>query len=105
MRGVGLESELGGRLVEGLLDIAAVACCMCISLKLKSALEPLPNSPKHVLLPPVVRTHQSSGVVWPSETGPYRVSFQFSSVRMFSFMLPALASAAAMGSWRPGLGM
>lgn len=98
-RGIRHESKLGGRLVEDLLNVVAAAWDLT-SDRANDAegMEQISIVPKHVLLPPVVKSQKSSGVVLPGWTKEYRVSFQFFRVRTCMFMEPALASAAPTGS-------
>lgn len=75
------ERELGSRFVECLLNLAAVTCNCVLALIIEyykgrigaSIMSQCavhePNVPKQVLFPPETRTHHSSGVVAPGETG------------------------------------
>ncbi len=62
------------------------------------------NIPKHVLLPPVTKSHHSSGLVASGLTRLYSVSFQLSSVRISICLGVGLASGTSAFS-TGGLGL
>lgn len=62
MRRLAQGAELNRALVKGLLDRITTACVeLMVSFGTSHNIIDLENLPKHVLFPPVINTHHSSG--------------------------------------------
>lgn len=94
---VGHGCDQGGRGLEGCISVAFLEAACC-GVRTFQALVALPQRPKHVLLPPVVKTSQSWVVGGLAVGSTVKTSFQFSRVNgcwTTSTTLAAASLAAA----------